>query len=124
MFLILFTFYRSDVNIPAHKWEHKLKYIDHQTTYKLMLYKPSMKPWEAIVVTQTGQANNADTTYLNIQTDQGMLLGEFSFYKEDSTTFLNYVFIHHNATVVTQVFNVSTKIPDPFESYWRNKEYE
>ena len=86
-----------------------------------MLYKPTRESWEAMVVTQTGEINDTDTTYLNIQTDQGMLLGEFSFYAKDSITLLSYVFSHHNATEVTQVFNVSKKNPEPVEFYWHPK---
>ena len=121
LFLILFGFYGVKAKTQAEKWVHELRYVDHQTTYDLMLYKPSIKPWQAILVTYNGEINETDTTYLNIQTDQGMLLGEFSFYTENSGTFLKYAFNHHNANVVTQVFNVSIKNPEPVEFYWHPK---
>ena len=121
LFFFVFNLYTVNVNGQTHNWEQKLNYVDHQMSYDLLLYQPNDKIWEAIVVTHTTKKNNRDTTYLHIQNDLGMLLGEFTFYTENSMTFLKYEFDHHNVTEVTQVFNVSKKNPEPVEFYWHPK---
>ena len=59
--------------------------------------------------------------YQTVQTDLGMLTGDFSFRVEDKMLFLKYEFIHHNVTIVTQVFNLSQRKAKPVEFKTKSK---
>ena len=102
-------------------WVKLLNHTLQGNTYTLELYEPVSDVWEARVISYNSSSKSSDTLVLDIQTDLGMLTGDFSFRVEDKMLFLKYEFIHHNATIVTQVFNLSQRKAKPVEFKTKSK---